>query len=98
MRWKFHPRASEEYLDACRYYAEIEARLGAAFVRNVEAAVDEILRHPLAWPAIEEDVHRRFLKRFPYAIYYTVEDDLVLIVAVMHMKRRPGSWHERLPE
>lgn len=97
MRWRFHPEASEEYLDACRYYAEIEGKLGVAFVRSVETAIDQIVQHPTVWREIEEDVRRHLLKRFPYAIHYTIEQDFVLVVSVAHMKRRPGYWRNRLP-
>ena len=98
MRWKFHPKASEEYLEACRYYAEIEGKLGLAFVRCFEDAVDEIVTNPTSWTEIEEDVRRHLLKRFPYGLYYTIEKDFILIVSLMHMKRRPGFWRDRLPQ
>ncbi len=96
MKWKFHPQASEEYLDACRYYVKIDGTLGAAFVRSVETAIDQIAQSPTAWPVIEEDVRRHLLKRFPFGIHYTIEDGFVLIVSVAHMKRMPGYWRNRL--
>lgn len=96
MRWKLHPEAAEEYIEACRYYTKIERKLGAAFVRNVEDTIEKILLHPTAWRVVEGDMRRHLLKRFPYAIYYTIEGDSVLIVSVAHMKRRPGYWRGRL--
>lgn len=98
MKWKFHPQASQEYLDACRYYAEIDGMLGLAFVRSVETAIEQILQHPASWPVIEEDVRRHLLKRFSYGIHYTIEDAFVLIVSVAHLKRKPGYWRNRLAE
>ncbi|OGV71528.1 MAG: plasmid stabilization protein [Lentisphaerae bacterium RIFOXYA12_64_32] len=97
MRWKFHPDASEEYLASCRYYADIGGKLGEAFTHSVEAAIAQIVAQPTAWREIEEDVRRHLLTRFPFGIYYTIETDYVLIVAVMHMNRRPGYWRGRLP-
>jgi len=96
MTWKFHPDAAEEYLEACKYYTEIEGKLGVAFPRSVEAAIDRIVAQPTAWREIEEDVRRHLLKRFPYGIYYTMEEGFVPIVSVMHMKRKPGHWRNRL--
>ncbi len=96
MRWAFHPEAAEEYIEACRYYTEIEARLGAAFVYSVETAVEQIVLYPAAWQQVEEDVRRYSLKRFPYGIHYTVEEDFILILSVAHRKRKPGHWHNRL--
>jgi plasmid stabilization system protein ParE len=97
MRWKFHPEAAEDYLAACRYYTQIERRLGSAFVQAVETAVGQIINYPQAGQEIEEDVHRHLLTRFPFGIYYTMEKDFILIVALLHMKREPGYWRTRLP-
>jgi plasmid stabilization system protein ParE len=96
MKWKFHPGAAEEYLASCRYYAEFGGKLGEAFSQSVEAAIHQIVAQPTAWREVEEDVRRHLLTRFPFGIYYTIEDGYVLIVAVMHMKRRPGYWRDRL--
>lgn len=98
MRWKFHPGAAGEYLAACRYYAEIDGEIGEAFFRGVEAAIARIVAQPKAWPQIEEDVRRHLLKRFPFCIYYTIETDFLLIVAIMHFRRRPGHWRKRLSQ
>jgi len=41
--------------------------------------------------------HRMPAKRFPYAVYYTVEDDTTYIVAVLPMLRNP-VWLEQMLE
>ena len=33
---------------------------------------------------------------FPYAVVFMEKPEHIWIVAVMHMKRRPGYWRERL--
>ncbi len=96
MKWRFHPDAAEEYLEACHYYLEMDGKLGRAFTRSVELAIEQILDRPEAWKAVDEDVRRHLLKRFPYGIYYTIEDDFILVVAVMHVKRRPEYWRNRV--
>ncbi len=54
---------------------------------------------PWVWPVMEDNVRRFLVRRFPYGIYYTLVDDesVVLVVAVMDMRRRPGYWRDRLP-
>ena len=39
---------------------------------------------------------RHFSAAFPYAVIYVEKPDSVWIVAVMHTKRQPGYWRERL--
>jgi len=34
--------------------------------------------------------------RFSYAVLYRAEAEQILLVAVMHLHRRPGYWRHRL--
>jgi plasmid stabilization system protein ParE len=96
----FHSEAAEEYLAATQYYLDHAPPLvAAAFVAEVEAAIQTLLASPTTWAVIEEPQIRRYLlTRFPYSIYYRWEPDRdrVSIYAVMHFSRRPGYWSERL--
>jgi plasmid stabilization system protein ParE len=96
MRYIFHSGALAEYEDAAGYYKNISRELAISFVDSVEKGIERILESPNTWPTVEEDVHRHLIKRFPFGIYYTIEGDYILIVAVMHMSRRPGYWKKRL--
>jgi len=70
--------------------------LGARFVSAVQSAVDQVIASPKAWRVMEGDVHRYLTRVFPYAVLYTIEDDHVLVIAVMHCHREPGYWHHRI--
>ena len=41
-------------------------------------------------------LHRAMAKRFPFAIYYDLKDDLVTVVAVLDCRQNPDSIVERL--
>jgi len=96
----FHSEAAEEYLAATQYYFEHASELiAAAFVAEVESAIQILRAAPTQWAVIEDPQIRRYLlTRFPYSIYYRWEadNDRVTIYAVMHTRRRPGYWRERL--
>jgi len=96
MRCEFHPEALAEYEEAARYYAGCQAGLELRFVASVEAAVRRIADAPDRWVILEQDVRRCLTKVFPYAVLYTIEEDFVLVVAVMHCHRDPGYWRRRL--
>jgi plasmid stabilization system protein ParE len=95
----FHSEAADEYLAATRYYLDYATPLvAAAFVGEIEAAIQTLLASPTTWPVIEEPQIRRYLvRRFPYSLYYRwePEHDRVSIYAVMHFSRRPGYWRDR---
>ncbi len=95
MNYAFHPEALREYLDGVSYYAEASPRVAEAFVLDVEGAIERILKHPRAWPVLEDDVRHCLLKRFPFAIYYGIDEAGITLYALMHTSRRPGYWRGR---
>lgn len=96
MRHEFHPDARVEYLEAVARYEERSAGLGARFTVEIEAAIQRILDGPERWRVMAEDVRRCRAHIFPYGVLYTIEEDYILIVAVMHRRQRPGYWQSRL--
>ena len=96
MKYRFHPDALHEYEKSALYYFDISPQLARKFVEDVEKAIKRIQRNPSAWTAVDEDVRRCMTKNFPFGIYYTIEDDHFLIVAVMHLSRIPGYWKKRI--
>jgi len=95
MRHEFHPEAYAEYEEAARYYAERDPDLGSRFIAAVEEAIERICDSPARWRVIDEDVRRCLTHVFPYGVLYTIETEVVLIVAVMHCSREPGYWKAR---
>ena len=96
MTYDFHPEARTEYREAAAFYEKCQSGLGAAFTLEIEATIKRILESPTRWPLFEQDVRRCLSHTFPYGILYTVEDNAVLIIAVMHLRRKPGYWLNRL--
>lgn len=96
MNFKYHPDALTEYADAALFYDERVPGLGAKLTLEVDSAIEQILNVPDRWRCVDEDVRRYLPHRFPYAILYTVEDDYILIVAIMHLSREPGYWRHRI--
>lgn len=91
----FHPEAESELLDAIDYYESRSKGLGLDFALEVYQAIRSVCEHPQAWPILDGDVRRCLIKRFPYGVLYSVENDSALILAVMHLHMKPGYWKER---
>jgi len=96
MKHAFHPDALAEYAAAVRAYERSQPGLGGRFVEYMEAAIAAVCGAPERWPILEQDIRRRLTRIFPFAILYTVEEEHILIVAVMHCHRRPGYWRTRV--
>lgn len=96
MRLVFHPDARIEYRQAAIYYEQQQAGLGLRFVNDIEATLEQIVTDPTRWRILDEDIRRCLASIFPYGVLYTIEGDYILIVAVMHLSRRPSYWKKRM--
>ncbi len=89
------PDAELDIQDAFEWYEAKALGLGSEFIRAVDVCLSAIGRNPLAYPIIHKQVRRALIRRFPYGIFYTVEQDTVFILACFHSKRDPKSWRDR---
>jgi plasmid stabilization system protein ParE len=93
--YEFLPEAEEEMNEAAQFYEGRKKGLGLEFLNEVERTVASIVALPQSGPAISSSIRRRIVHRFPYGVLYAIHEDKILIVAVAHLKRRPGYWKER---
>ena len=91
------PAAEEELAEAAAWYETKRTGLGVELIAAVDRAFEEIAEAPLACGLWRDDrpYRRKVLARFPYVIFFRVEGDAVVIMAVAHAKRRPGYWTQR---
>lgn len=92
----FLPEAREEMYEAARHYESQASGLGIDYLSAVERAAASIAESPMTWPKIEGELRRRLVQRFPFGILYYIEPKKIVIVAVSHLKRRPGYWKKRI--
>ena len=88
----FHRLARRELSDAALFYDLESPGLGTAFLDEVEHCARAILEFPEAGHLIIGTVRRRLIRRFPYALLYSIKADKIRVLAVMNLKRRPMYW------
>jgi plasmid stabilization system protein ParE len=90
--------ASEEFTEAVRWYEQQRRGLGAEFFDAVAATTVLIEAHPEIGTTVRDDpVTRRVLvPRFPYQVVYRLTATEIIVVAIAHLKRRPGYWKNRM--
>ena len=96
MNHLLHPEADEEFAAAVRYYSGISPELGMRFYWEMERLLCEGCAHPEWYWEFDPPARRHLSSDFPYAIVFLEKPEHIWIVAVMHMKRQPGYWRERL--
>lgn len=96
MNVSFHHEAEAEFHYAINFYEDCEPGLGEAFAHEIFSTVQRILWFPESWPKYSYRSRRCLCNRFPYTLIYRVIGDDVVIYAVMHQKRKPNYWTDRL--
>lgn len=93
----FTAAARDDVIEAQDWYAERSAALARRFRRALDRVVFGIAQNPLGFPVVWRDRVRRalVLDRFPYALYFIVDDDQVMVIACFHASRDPRRWQER---
>lgn len=90
------PEAAREVQAAFDWYEEKSEGLGLEFLRAADACIAGIKRHPLASAAMYQDIRRALLRRFPYALFYLIKEERIIVLACFHAKRDPIDWLRRV--
>jgi plasmid stabilization system protein ParE len=95
------PEADGDAIAAALWYEERQFGLADEFFTQMRCTYELIRHNPLGAPLLEynlgsNEIRRRLLKHFPYAVIYACRPDEVVIVAVTHTRRRPLHWMDRL--
>jgi len=87
------PEANTDLKDARAWYENIRSELGQRFM--IEATVDAIAEHPLQFPVVHRGLRRAGVRRFPYGIFFEVQERRIAVIACFHGKRNPKRWQAR---
>jgi len=87
--------ARREFDEAADWYNRQRAGLGAEFIEEVNRVFESIRDRPELFAVAHEDLREALVRRFPYAVYYRIEADQIVVVAVVHTSRDPHIWQSR---
>jgi plasmid stabilization system protein ParE len=92
---RIQSQAQQEINEAFDWYFKRSPEAADAFLTEIGASLAQIVSHPQLYPACTKNTRRRILANFPYSVIFQEKDDVILVVAVAHAKRRPGYWRGR---
>ena len=91
------PEAEAEVQQGFDWYEEQSEGLGLEFLRAIEACLSGVMRNPFGYTVVKvPNVRRAVVRRFPYALFYLVDDEAIVVIAVFNVKRRPIDWLRRV--
>jgi hypothetical protein len=92
MKIIFTEFAAKELLQAKSFY-EVEVKgLGENFSNEIKSALTRISNFPAAWPILKNEIRKCVVRKFPYNLLYSIEQDFILILAAAHHHRKPFYW------
>lgn len=87
--------AEKDLAEGYRFYERQSPGLGNYF-RSCLIADIESLAYYGGIHAIESNLYRLLSKRFPFCIYYSVEENVATVLAVLDVRRSPLWIRKRL--
>ncbi len=87
--------ADEDILDGYRFYERQATGLGGYFLDSLYSDIDSLLVFA-GVHRIVYGLYRCLSKRFPFAIYYSIDSQIIRIHAVLDCRRRPSRIKKRL--
>ena len=84
--------AEQEISDITSWYEERLTGLGKRFLENIDSTLKSILENPLVYHKVYKNYRRALLGKFPYGVYYFIEENNIFVFAVYHEKRDPDFW------
>jgi len=90
------PEARADLLDTFQWYQEQRLGLGLDFKLCVDEVFSKLQKNPAIYKKVHHDVRRIVTQRFPFGVFYLIEKDRVMILAVIHARRDPIKWKNRI--
>jgi plasmid stabilization system protein ParE len=89
------PLAEADLAQAASWYDDEQPGLGLRFLNDVDQIFGRIREMPRQFPVVSGKIRRALLRTFPYAVYFRETDEALVILAVLHLRRRRGLWRAR---
>jgi plasmid stabilization system protein ParE len=95
------PEAVAELIEATSWYETRQPGLAVKFLQEIDQTQQAIQARPLSFPrlantAVDLEIRRALLPRFPYALVFLELQTEIRVLAIAHAKRHPDYWLNRL--
>jgi plasmid stabilization system protein ParE len=89
------PDAEEDVRAAFEWYNGERAGLGQESLNELTATFDRVREGPFTYQILRARTRHALLRRFPYAVYFSVVGDDVIVTTVLHSGRDPAIRQRR---
>ncbi len=95
MKVEILDEAQQDLIDGFRFYEKQSDGIGDYFLDSLFSDIDSLQIYA-GIHAVHASYRRLLSKRFPFAIYYRIEDDVTRVRAVLDCRRDPAWIRSRM--
>ena len=75
---------------AIDWYERQVAGLGLQFLDCIEEKISLILKNPQSYPLHHKNFRRALIRKFPFAIFYSIEKSSIVLHAIFDNRQSPA--------
>lgn len=89
------PDAKQDVFDAVTWYNSKQTGLSERFLGELELVFQRIETLPLHFMKVHRNSRQALLSKFPFAVHYFIENERIVVFAIIHTSRNPKRWQSR---
>ena len=89
-------KAIKDVEKAKEWYDNQQEDLGTKFADYIFECIYEISKHPLFYPNKHKFTREKFVKKYPYLIIYSIEENILFVLRVFPCKTNPKNKYRSL--
>lgn len=92
---RIRPEAELDLQEAYSYFEKCRVGLGSDFMDCVGISLAKVSSNCEQYPIVYKSIRRVLINRFPFAIFYKMIDEVIVVFAVLDCAREPRTWRAR---
>ena len=93
-----HKHAQNDYEQSLEWYMGRSVDAAEKFVLAIDNALQLICNNPTRWRNKYKNFHEISLKKYPFTIIYTIEEEksIIVVSSIHHHKRKPKGKYRKI--
>ncbi|MBI6118562.1 type II toxin-antitoxin system RelE/ParE family toxin [Salegentibacter maritimus] len=89
------PLAEQDISETVKWFYSHATHLTELFLKEISKSMEILKENPKHYQKRYNSIRVCFTEKFPFGIYYTIENNIVFVHAVLHTKRDPKVGTDR---
>ncbi|MDZ4711098.1 MAG: type II toxin-antitoxin system RelE/ParE family toxin [bacterium] len=86
------PQSYFDLENSYQWYSDQETNFVSNFLKEIEICFEKIRSNPYSYQLIKNNLHRATTRKFPFGIFFKIDNNEIIIFAVFHLSRDPQRF------